>query len=153
MNVTTMIMADNNTVFSYKDNNGNTIVSNIPHSGSKEMSLPEVPVYVRPMTKSDFMAKKYTNRDLIYNNIKLHNQPSKNIDNNTSKNSIGRQQILTEELKHEQDALNTTQALLNDAKYLSSKDPKSYNNRIKILNDAITEHQKNIEILTKQLQN
>lgn len=146
ISITDTAIADNN-VYSYQDANGNTIISNTPHTGSKQMTLPELPVYARPMSKSDALAHGYTNPPTSYT-VKTSSTPSTN-----SHAEAGRTALLTEELNHEQNALTTSQKLLVEAKSMSHQDPKTYNNRIQILNDAITEHQKNIDILTKQIQN
>lgn len=139
--LTNIVIAKDDNIYSYVDGSGNTIVSNIPHSGSSRMKLPPLPVYVRPMSKSDLLAPRYTNQ------VNINKPPAK------SNLELGRTEVLTEELNHEKNALATTEKLLITAKSMSHQDINTYNSRIQLLNDAITEHQKNIDLLTKQLHN
>jgi outer membrane PBP1 activator LpoA protein len=74
---------------------------------------------------------------------------------NLGTNEVGRQQILNEELALEQKALTDSQQALQSgmATRLPSEqnNPEQYQARIKALRDAVTEHQKNIDILSNQL--
>jgi hypothetical protein len=129
-------------VYVYKDDHGNMVVGNESHNGSRKMKLPDVPVYVNPMTKADINANGYTEAPVINNKKNNYTSPLEN----------GRRNILSSELVHEKEALLTSQQLLANAKKINDQNHDANNSRIQILNDEVIAHQKNIEILTKQLQ-
>ncbi len=137
-------------IYIYKDKNGNSVYTNKPVKNAQKVKLPPISVYSSPMTKNDYAATSYT-------------QPSRT---KTTKiytkttvpaygNEIGRQQILAEELSREKQALSDSQQALATAKQtkLASEinQPVQYQARIQSLQDAVTEHQKNISTLSTQL--
>lgn len=71
-------------------------------------------------------------------------------DNNAKKHK-GRRQILHEELAHELLALKQEQDLLARNSKMNPKNNNEYQEQNAALRDAISEHQKNINILNKQL--
>lgn len=125
-------------VYQYTDKNGRQVFTNKPVKNAKKMQLPTLTIYTPPK-KSDNTVKKIYPRD------------------NTSylTNPTGRQLILSEELKNEKLALKDTNDALIQAKKtpLASEknNPQAYNQRIQALQDAATEHQKNIDVLSRQL--
>jgi hypothetical protein len=147
-----------NEVYEYQDSKGHTVFSNInKESIGKTITLPPLNIYAQPMSKSDVFAEHYTAKPVLtptkaylrINNSNLNNIYFSNKQNNT------RQQILSEELVKEKAALNNSQKTLivsQKIKY-SNENNTEYNERIKALKDSITAHQKNIEILQKELNN
>jgi hypothetical protein len=146
------------TIYQYKDKNGATVFTNKPVKNGKKVTLPAITVYAAPMTQNDFKAKGYTKSTATKNasqdsNIKkIYTQ---SMSQNLGTNEVGRQQILNEELALEQKALTDSQQALQSgmATKLPSEqnNPDQYQTRIKALRDAVTEHQKNIDILSNQL--
>ena len=86
---------------------------------------------------------QYTDAD---GNLVISNNP----ENHSNKHS-GRREILQEELAKEQQLLKDSNNLLVQNAKLKSSDIKEYQKRNDILKDAVNEHQKNIQILNKQL--
>lgn len=144
----TNLFADD--IYLYTDKNGNSVYTNKPVKNAKKVKLPPISVYSSPMTKSDFAASGYTQP----NGAKITKIYTKAV-TPTYGNEIGRQQILAEELSREKQALNDSQQALTTAKQtkLASEmnQPEQYQARIQSLQDAVTEHQKNISTLSKQL--
>ncbi|RTL12139.1 MAG: DUF4124 domain-containing protein [Neisseriaceae bacterium] len=146
------------TIYQYKDKNGATVFTNKPVKNGKKVVLPAITVYAAPMTQSDFKAKGYTNSTTAKNAIQdsaIKKNYTQSINQNLGTNEVGRQQILNEELALEQKALTDSQQALQSgmATKLPSEqnNPEQYQARIKALRDAVTEHQKNIDILSNQL--
>ncbi len=74
------------------------------------------------------------------------------ISNKPGNRNSSRRQILLEELTKEQRLLSDTNELLaQNTKMKVATDSKGYQQRNAILKDAINEHQRNINILNKQL--
>lgn len=137
-------------IYLYTDKNGNSVYTNKPVKNAKKVKLPPISVYSSPMTKSDFKATSYTQP----NEAKVTKIYTKTVAP-TYGNETGRQQILAEELSREKQALSDSQQALATAKQtkLASEinKPEQYQARIQSLQDAVTEHQKNISTLSKQL--
>jgi len=133
----------NTDVYQYTNAQGNLVVSNQPSASAKKMNLPPLNVAVAPMSNSDFKANGYTAQN--YSRIGLNSY--------IGPNETRRTQILQEELSKEKTGLNNAQQLLNQSKAIKFNSESEYQARIKALQDAINEHQKNIEILNKQLEN
>lgn len=108
-------------VYQYVDHDGNTVISNKSTKNAKKMNLP---------------ALKYEK-------------------NSTIQKNNPRIEILKNELEREKQALEDARSLLKQNKNLkitnNDKEQKLSKERIKTLESAINEHEKNIEILTKQL--
>ena len=145
------IFAD--TVYENIDKNGNIIYSNKPSKNAKKVSLPPISIYSSPMKLNNSANKKYTNTSSNVKTIYPKNVNGSMQYKGTNEN--GRNQILSQELSSEKLALVDSQQALSEAKKvkLSSEkyDNNTYQKRIQGLQDAVTEHQKNIEILSKQL--
>lgn len=141
--------ADN--VYEYTDKNGMKVYTNKPIKNSKKMDLPSLSVYAAPVTLSDYSAKGYTNKAKNNNTAKVYVKNTQTF----GTNETGRQQILHEELTKEKQALSDSQQALQQAQKtkLASEqnNPDLYQQRLQALRDAVTEHQKNIDILSKQL--
>jgi len=139
-------------IYQYTDKNGTTVYSNKPSKGAKKVNLPPITVYASPMTKADYNAKSYT--DPTAKKVKVVKNGSQQ---NLGTNETGRRQVLTEELNHEKLALEDAQKALDTAKQTKldseKNNPTQYQARIQALQDAVTEHQKNIDILSNQLGN
>ncbi len=153
--ITSTVIADE--IYQYTDVKGNLVYTNKAIKNAKKVTLPPISVYSSPMTKSDYMANNYTNK---VNNSAKNNKiptiyPRANTQKNIGTNEIGRRQLLTEELGKEKLALSDTQQALTTAKQtkLASEknNPQLYQDRIQSLQDAVTEHTKNISILSNQL--
>lgn len=150
--ITAFAYADN--VYEYTDKNGMVVFTNKPIKNGKKVDLPPISVYASPITQNDYHAKGYTQKKNTNNQaVKVYvKNPT---GSNFGTNETGRRQVLNEELQSEKTALSDSQTALTQAK--TSKLPSEKNNptlyqqRIQGLQDAVTEHQKNIEILSKQL--
>ena len=157
--IISMVCYADDTIYQYKDKNGATVFTNKPVKNGKKVTLPAITVYAAPMTQNDFKAKGYTNGTATKNNAIQDNSIKKiytqSMSQNLGTNEVGRQQILNEELALEQKALTDSQQALQSgmATKLPSEqnNPDQYQTRIKALRDAVTEHQKNIDILSNQL--
>lgn len=149
LSIFTLVNADD--IYQYVDKNGTTVFSNKPVKGAKKVNLPPITVYASPMTKNDYNAAGYTTPATVKkakNNSTIGTQ-------NLGTNEVGRNQILSEELEHEKQALNDAQKALEAGKQTKldseKNNPDQYQARMQALQDAVTEHEKNIDILTKQL--
>lgn len=148
LSIITNLFADD--IYLYTDKNGNSVYTNKPVKNAKKVKLPPISVYSSPMTKNDYAATSYTQSG---------NAKSTKIYTKTTApaygNETGRQQILAEELNREKQALTDSQQALttaNQTKLASEiNQPVQYQARIQSLQDAVTEHQKNISTLSKQL--
>ena len=145
-------------IYQYQDKNGTVVFTNKPVKNAKKINLPPITVYASPMTKKDFQAKSYTEpngSNLSPAGIKQIYVKDKSA--NLGTNETGRRQILSEELAHERQGLEDAKSALKTAEQSmlpsEKNNPKQYHSRIQALQDAVTEHQKNIEILTAQLGN
>jgi len=138
-------------IYLYKDKNGNSVYTNKPVKNAKKLNLPPLSVYSSPMSKRDYAAKGYTQAPNETKSTKIYTKDTAP----TYGNETGRQQILNEELNREKQALSDSQQALTTAKQtkLASEinQPEQYLARIQSLQDAVTEHQKNISTLSKQL--
>ncbi|MEN9945904.1 MAG: hypothetical protein RLZZ293_290 [Pseudomonadota bacterium] len=154
--ITINVFADN-TIYQYKDKNGTIVFTNKPTKNSQKVVLPPITVYAAPMTKSDLLGKKNISPKVSSNKnqpatVKIY--PKTDTTQYLGTNEQKRQQILTEELASEQKALqDAQQALQNGKNKLPSEqnNQQQYQMRMQALQDSITEHQKNIDILSKQL--
>lgn len=146
---TTKIFADN--VYQYTDSKGQLVFTNKPVKNAKKVKLPPISVYAAPMTKSDYKGKSYNSKPSD-NVAKIYVKKSAD---NLGTNEVGRNEILNDELAKEKLALNDSQQALAQAKKTKlpseQNNPELYQERIQGLQDAVTEHQKNIDILSKQL--
>ncbi|MDD3266083.1 MAG: DUF4124 domain-containing protein [Burkholderiales bacterium] len=128
-------------VYQYTDKNGRQVYTNKPVKNATKMTLPALTIYTPPKN-----SQTKDNVRKIY--------PKENYNSYLS-NPTGRQLILAEELSKEKQALADTKDAIAQAKktpLASEKNNKdAYNKRIQALQDAITEHQKNIDVLSKQL--
>ena len=142
-----------NDIYQYTDANGNTVFSNInKNNTAKKVILPPLSVYASPMSKADMYANGYTANQAL---IKM----PKTLDNGsvyfTMTQNAARVQILQDELHKENIALADSKKLLFTSQNIKSKnmDSNTDKNSVKILQDAIIEHEKNIELLNKELNN
>ncbi len=135
--ITSSIFADD--IYQYTDKNGRQVYTNKPVKNATKMKLPALTTYTPPSRNKSNIKKIYPKE----NNISY------------LPNQTGRQLVLSEELNKEKQALSDTKDALTIAKktlLTSEKNNKAaYDNRIQALQDAITEHQKNIDVLSKQL--
>lgn len=168
-------MANGGEVYQYRDSYGNLVISNHPKSSrSLKLKLPPLVSYAAPISQSDLNTgnrkHNYLNDISIINlktpHINSDRYPTRKVytgdrksfdDYGTPSELTGRSLILHEELAHEKKALAESLTLVNQLKSL--KDLNKANNsgkfdtRIATLQDNITAHQENIEILTKILDN
>lgn len=148
----THVTADD--IYQYTDKKGNLVYTNKATKNAKKVNLPPISIYSSPMTKNDYGATGYTNKP-SQTNSKNPTIYTKTTAQNSGTNETGRQQILAEELSKEKQALSDTQQALATAKQtkLASEknNPELYQTRIQSLQDAVTEHTKNISILSNQL--
>ena len=139
-------------VYQYTDKNGNLVIGNAEKNGAKKIELPELSVYALPMSIADINATGYTSPNLPAAKIR-------GIINNDSGiiNDTLRQKILVEELTKEHSMLTDSEQLLaqgKSIKYTSEiKNKPAFQERIKALEDSVSEHKKNIEILNAELGN
>lgn len=129
-------------IYQYTDKNGRQVYTNKPVKNSTKMKLPALTIYNFPNKNSqtkDNVRKVYP----------------KEVSTSYLPNQTGRQLVLSEELSKEKQALADSKDALAQAKktpLASEKNNKdAYNTRIQALQDAITEHQKNIDVLSRQL--
>lgn len=121
----TLVKADNY-IYQYKDRKGNTIISNVPQLNSTKIKLDDKNLY------SKHPLKLYPNSSLEAN----------------------RNLILKEELEHEKQALNDTLLLIENAKLMKVKtNGKNGQASIILMEKEAKEHEKNIQLLTKELKN
>lgn len=136
-------------IYQYKDSSGRTVYTNKPVKGAKKVDLPPLSEYAAPMTSRDIQSKSYTG----YSDTKA--TTGKITSNNMSTNEQGRNKVLREELNREIQALKDSKQALNEGKKIhlgaENSNPSAYETRVQALQDAVTEHQKNIDILSKQL--
>ena len=138
-------------IYLYKDKNGNSVYTNKPVKNAKKLNLPPLSVYSSPMSKRDYEAKSYTEQPNETKSTKIYTKDTAP----TYGNETGRQQILNEELALEKQALSDSPQALTTANQTTLareiNQPEQYQVRIQSLQDAVTEHQKNISTLSKQL--
>lgn len=138
-------------IYYYKDKAGITVYSNKPVANSQKLDLPPLSVYAKPMNYNDFNARGYTKAPNSQNINPSNAMPS--IPMNAAEKT--RQQILQAELEREQQALKTTQQALNLRQQTppinKNTVPDQLQNGTDPLQDALIVHQKNIELLSKQL--
>lgn len=139
-------------VYVYKDKNGHTVVSNINKNGFK-ITLPPLAVYAVPMSKSDVIANGYTEQLPFTTKKPLMSSINNDELYFTSKQNTTRREILQDELNKEDAALADSTNLLKMSKSIKSQNENTsvYQERIKALEDSVTEHEKNIEILKKEI--
>lgn len=154
-----MMSADADEIYQYQDKNGAMVFTNKPVKNAKKVNLPPLSVYAAPMSENDYkanglIAKGNSNNKPSSAQAKIY---VKNSSPSFGTNEAGRQQVLSDELEYEQQALkDARQALIagQPTKLPSEqKDPQAYQARIQGLRDAVTEHEKNIDILSRQLGN
>lgn len=146
-----------NDIYEYTNSSGQTVFSNkIKDKAAKKISLPPLNIYAVPMSQDDINATGYTIRPALTKNITMM-QPVVNTDAMyfTPKQNKTRTQILEDELHKEELALASSKKLLETGQNIKplNENKSTYNDRIRILEDAITEHEKNIEILKKEINN
>ena len=137
-------------IYQYTTNNGTTVFTNKPVKNAQKVTLPPLSIYASPMSKQDYHALGYTNGAAQQQKDKSKSNKNYGI------NETGRLQILNEELQHEKQGLTDAKAALALAKQggllpSEKNNPTLYKSRIQALDDAVTEHQKNIQTLTQQL--
>jgi DNA mismatch repair ATPase MutS len=149
------------TIYECVDSSGMSVFGTKNGKNCKKAELAEISVYAAPITQSDYQARGYTKKVPSYN--KSNNSNSNGVvakvyvkgTGNLGTNETGRTQILNEELGKEKLALTDSQQALVQAQKTKlqseQNNPELYKQRIQALQDAVTEHQKNIEILSKQL--
>lgn len=139
-------------IYCYTNKNGTTVCSNKGKAPADAINVHKFKgggtVYVSPtpLTKPQTQATSGYKAKIVDRGL--------NSVNNRGTNETGRKQILRDELGQEKQALSDSQKALIDgkAKLASEKNnPQKYNERMQSLQDAITEHQKNIATLSKQL--
>lgn len=127
---------DTNAIYQDTDKYGNVVITNKPkHVAAKQISLPALVVSEKPMTQKDLNS---VNSDSNINNYGTI-QP-------------GRRYVLQEELTKEITALHEAMSMFEYNKNLPlAPTDLKHQERIKIIQDAINEHQKNIAILQNTL--
>ena len=142
-------------IYQYTDEHGNVVLTNHQHKSGHKIELPPLVVYATEVSKDDITAQSYTQysltRMLGKNNIP--NATTNKGEAIANLNDTNRRVVLNEELVHEKLALTKAMSLLSAAKLKNSHDDGlgSYSERIKLLTDDVTEHQKNIELLNQSL--
>lgn len=136
------------TIYKNVDDDGHVTYSNVPNRGAKPLTLPPISTYSSPARTPAPAAKAGGNSG---------SQPGfPNVDSDTQKNrDQGRRQILEQELANEQKALSDARKALEEGKAIrlgpEHKNPVKYQDRIKQLEDAVREREKNIDALQKEL--
>ena len=134
-------------IYQYIDKNGRMVYTNKAIKGAKKVNLPPLNVYAAPMSKSDVQSNSYTN----YNNTTSFSKKPRSF----SSGEQARYKILQDELSRENQALIDAKQALTEGKLMhlgnESKNKEACITRTQALQDAVTEHQKNIEVLAKQL--
>lgn len=143
-------------IYQYQDKNGAMVFTNKPVKNAKKVNLPPLSVYAAPMTEKDYNSSSLTGKatNPQRSSSGLAKIYVKDSSPSFGTNEAGRQQVLSDELDYEKQALkDAKQALINGQGKLTSeqKDPQAYQARIQGLKDAVTEHEKNIDILSRQL--
>lgn len=135
-------------VYKYIDANGNVTFTNVPIKGSKPMHLAPLSTYgnsskskpaANPGGKSASTPDGYPN-----------------VDNGTqNKRDQGRRKILENELANEQKALADAQKAYTDGAATRNGDEtrnyQKYLDRVQKLKDTVTERQKNVDALRREL--
>lgn len=143
-------------IYQYQDKNGAMVFTNKPVKNAKKVNLPPLSVYAAPMTENDYNSSSLTGKtsNSQRSSSGLAKIYVKDSSPSFGTNEAGRQQVLSDELDYEKQALkDAKQALINGQGKLTSeqKDPQAYQARIQGLKDAVTEHEKNIDILSRQV--
>lgn len=151
-----------NTIYQYTDKHGNVVITNNPenHHNAKKIDLPPLRIYERPIatnikkhheTQDINSRNNYsTYSDTLINNKIINDANEKNIPQFSSQ--YNREFVLREELSREVQALQETMSMLEYNKKLPpiANDLK-HKEQLKIIEDSISEHKKNIAILNNSL--
>jgi len=130
------------TIYQYTDSNGVTVFTNNPPKNIKDKK-----VYIKTPQTYSFSSSK---SDSAASSTNYNNNYAPNNQVTNSK-----KQILQEELANEQTALNDASQALAEGKEVrlgSEKNYQKYQDRIQALQNAVTEHEKNIQLLQQQIQ-
>lgn len=133
-------------VYKYIDANGNVTFTNVPIKGAKPMHLAPLSTYgSNGKGKASASGKSASTPD---------GYPS--VDNGTqTKRDEGRRKILENELANEQKALADAQKAYTDGAATRNGDEtrnyQKYLDRVQKLKDAVTERQKNVDALRREL--
>lgn len=132
-------------VYKYIDANGNVTFTNVPIKGAKPMHLAPLSTYGGNKPRTSGSSKPASTPD---------GYPS--VDNGTqTKRDEGRRKILEGELANEQKALADAQKAYTDGAATRNGDEtrnyQKYLDRVQKLKDAVTDRQKNISALRREL--
>jgi hypothetical protein len=132
-------------VYKYIDANGNVTFTNVPIKGAKPMHLAPLSTYGGNKPSTPGSGKPASTPD---------GYPS--VDNGTqTKRDEGRRKILENELANEQKALADAQKAYTDGAATRNGDEtrnyQKYLDRVQKLKDAVTERQKNVDALRREL--
>lgn len=143
-----------NDIYEYTDTSGNTVVSNInKDKQAKKVTLPPLNIYAAPMSKADVYAAGYTENKVLLKPVPPQMLEDSALYFTTAQNKT-RTAILQEELDKEEISLVDSKKLLTLSQNIKSTYVSGSNaDSVKILQDSIVEHEKNIELLKKELNN
>jgi hypothetical protein len=147
---------DATAIYQYTNNAGNLVFTNKPIKNSSKVKLPPLNIYASPMSKDDLHARGYTKTpQSAMEQVLLTPAGERNNISSSNQMLMGRYHILKEELQREKLAVDDARQALISARQAplpsEKNQPQLYQARLTALEDAVTEHQKNIEILSKQL--
>ena len=138
-------------IYKYVDDQGNVTYSNSPQPGAKMIVLDPAPP---PAPRSGDAAPPAT-REAPKKQAAPNNFPR--VDSDTQrKRDLSRRNILEEELRNEQKALDEAKKSLKEGEATrlgSERNYQKYLDRVQGLKDTVETHQKNVEAIRKELSN
>jgi len=135
-------------VYKFVDQNGNVTYTNVPVPGAQQIDVGP-PAGTRPPAARAPAAKPRANTSSGAAPADAQVAPTVQ-----KQRDAGRRQILEQELANEQKALADARQALTDGKAVRNGDERNYakyQERIKKLQDAVTDREKNIQALQQEL--
>lgn len=135
-------IAHADTIYKYVDKNGNITFTNVPIRGAQALKLAPISGYSAPR------------KNPANNSASSPDDPTVN-SNVQKQRDAGRRKILEQELANEEKALADAKKALADGSATRNGDEthnyQKYLDRVQKLKDAVTEREKNIEALRREL--
>lgn len=143
-------LAHAQTIYKYVDPSGHVTFSNTPMKGGVPVKLSPLSTYSSEEAKPSSSAPSTTPSTPPFSSGRYPN-----VDNATQQQrDNGRRKILEQELANEQKALAEAQKALEEGRATrlgNERNYQKYLDRVQQLQDQVTEHQKNVEALRREL--
>lgn len=134
----------------YTDEDGRTVYSTVPIKNAKKVVCFKTAAAPPPAPERDDEPSKRTERA-------VESSPSNKVDGATqARRDDDRKSILKEELARERKLLDEAQKRFEEEEAIRSGDERNYQrvlDRLKPFQDRINQHQRNVDSLTKELEN